>query len=89
MQESWFLNFQVDRWKCDMFCFVFYFILFFCWDIKWSSEGVIEDLNLFMLLRALASGDAKKKKYTFLSLNTTLSILPTHFITHSTFQFLF
>ena len=72
------------------FFFFFGFFFFFCWDIKWSSEGVIEDLNLFMLLRALASGYAKKKKkYSFLSLNTTLSILPTHFITHSTFQFLF
>ena len=50
----------------------------------------MEDLNLFMLLKALASGDAKKKKnYSFLSLNTTLSILLTYFITHFTFQFLF
>ena len=62
MQESWFLNFQVvlNRWKCDIFFFCLFFL--FCWDIKWSSESVIEDLNLFMLLRALASGDAKKKK---------------------------
>ena len=41
--------------------------------------------------RALAFEDAKKKKKKiyFLSSNTTLSILPTHFTTHSTFQFLF
>ena len=69
----------------------YFFVFFFCWDIKWSSESVIEDLNLFILLKALASGDAKKKKknYNFLSLNTTLSILLTYFITHFTFQFLF
>ena len=40
-------------------------------------------------LGALASRDAKKKKPYFTSSNTTLSILPTHFTTHYTFQFLF
>ena len=43
------------------------------------------------VLRALASGDAKKKKKKtyFASLNITLSILPIHFTTLPTSQFLF
>jgi len=43
----------------------------------------------YIKLTALAFGNAKKKKIYFIFSNTILSILPTHFTTHLTSQFLF
>ena len=51
---------------------------------KKESNSMKKKVMLTDTLRALASGDAKKKKTYFASLNTTLSILPIYFTTRPT-----